>query len=145
MIDLAAYREYWERVAARVKAITGVLPVTVDEQMGKRIQSLPVDSVTLFVLPPVAESSARSADSFRETNRCVIFVMAKYDPQRVTSFSLLEKTQPVIESVKRIMLDDQSAGCAALSIDGSSIDTAPETELYGRFAGWSVGFNAVSY
>jgi hypothetical protein len=144
MINLAEYREYWQSVASRIPELTGILPVTLDEQMGKKIQSLAADSVTLFVLPPLAESTAKSVDAFAEKNQCVIFVMQKYDPQRSTSFSLLERTQPIIERVKMLMLDDQAAGCPIMRVDVSSIDTAPETELYGRFAGWSIGFNVIS-
>lgn len=144
MVNLIHYRQYWERMAARIDSITGVLPITLDEQMGKKIQSLPADSVTLFVLPPLAESSARNADSFREANKCVVFLMAKYDPQRRSSFDVLEQTQPVIDLVKECMMADQSAGCSVMRIDPASVDTAPETELYGRFAGWSIGFNIIS-
>lgn len=145
MINLVQYRQYWERMAQRIGSITGVLPITLDEQMGKKIQSLPADSVTLFVLPPLAESEAKNPDSFREVNKCVVFLMAKYDPQRRSSFEVLEQTQPVIDLVKECMMVDQSTGCPVMKIDVGSIDTAPETELYGRFAGWSIGFNIVSY
>lgn len=145
MINLVQYRQYWERMAERIGSITGVLPITLDEQMGKKIQSLPADSVTLFVLPPLAESEAKNPDSFREVNKCVVFLMAKYDPQRCSSFEVLEQTQPVIDLVKECMMVDQSTGCPVMRIEVGSIDTAPETELYGRFAGWSIGFNIVSY
>lgn len=145
MINLAQYREYWEGVARRIDSVTGVLPVTIDDQMGKKIQSLPADSVTLFVFPPLAESEAKNADNFKELNKCVVFVMAKYDPQRRNSFDLLEQTQPIIDEVKSILLADQRAGCPVMRIDVGSIDTAPETELYGRFAGWSIAFNVTSY
>lgn len=145
MINLIQYRQYWERMADRIGSITGVLPITLDEQMGKKIQSLPAESVTLFVLPPLAESEAKNPDSFKEVNKCVVFLMAKYDPQRRSSFDVLEQTQPVIDLVKGCMMADQSAGCPVMRIDVGSIDTAPETELYGRFAGWSIGFNIISY
>lgn len=144
MINLVQYREYWEGVSRRVGSITGVLPVTIDDQMGKKIQSLPVESVSLFVLPPMAESDSKNADNFKELNRCVVFVMAKYDPQRRSSFSLLEQTQPIVEEVKKVLLGDQRAGCPVMRVDVKSIDTAPETELYGRFAGWSIAFNVTS-
>ena len=75
MINLTAYKEYWERLAQRIPLITGVIPVTVDEAMAKRITSLQKGSVTLFVLPPAAESEAKNIDSFKEENECVVFVM----------------------------------------------------------------------
>lgn len=145
MISLTLYREYWEGVARRVDGVTGVLPITLDEQMGKKIQSLPADSVTLFVLPPLAESDGKNLDAVKEVNKCVVFLMAKYDPQRRSSFDVLEQTQPMIDSVKRMLLDDRRDGCRLMRVDAGSIDTAPETELYGRFAGWSIAFTVTSY
>ena len=145
MINLVQYREYWEGVVRRLDSINGVLPVTIDDQMGKKIQSLPADSITLFVFPPLAESNATSVDNFKEVNKCVVFVMAKYDPQRRSSFDLLEQTQPIIDEVKSLLLGDQRAGCPVMRVEVDSIDTAPETELYGRFAGWSIAFNVTSY
>ena len=144
MVNLKEYREYWERMAACVECVTGVLPVTVDNKMGKKIQALPKDSVTIFVLPPVAESTAMTPDNYREDNKCVIFLLAKYDAQRVDSFTVLEQTQPAIERIKGVMLMDQAAGCPVMRIDVGSLDIAPETELYGGFAGWSIGFNIKS-
>ncbi len=71
--------------------------------------------------------------------------MAKYDPQRCNSFDVLEQTQPIIDEVKSVLLNDQRAGCPIMRVEADSIDTAPETELYGRFAGWSIAFNVTSY
>jgi hypothetical protein len=145
MIDLQLYREYWERMAGRLPGVTSALMVTLDDQMGRKIQQLPADSVTLMVLPPVAESAARDADNRRELNRCVVFVMAKYDPQRVPSWMVLESTQRVAEAVKTAMMADLSSGCPVMAFDPGSVDTAAETELYGRLAGWSIGFNVYSH
>ncbi len=144
MISLTQYREYWQGVAERIEGITDVLPVTVDKSMGDKIKGLPKGSTSLFILPPGAEG-AGGIDSFNEKNMCVVFLMAKYDPQRKTAFELLEETQPLIEKVKAVMLADQSAGCPVMRVDVSSIDTMPETELYGNFAGWSIGFNVKSF
>lgn len=144
MVNLRDYKAYWERVVARVPEITGLLPVTIDDRMGKKIQSLPSASVTLFMFPPLAEADGRTVDSYREKNHCVIFLMAKYDPQRRSSYDLLEQTQPIAESIKMMLLDDYAAGCPILKLDPHSIETAPETELYGCFAGWSMTFNLFS-
>lgn len=142
MINLARYRQYWQNVADRLDSVTGVLPVTIDKEMSRRIQSLRSGSVTLFVFPPMAEGSGKNVDSFSEGNNCVLFVMKKYDPQRQTSFDVLEETQPVAEAVKSLLLDDQRAPCFGFKVELQSIETAPETELFGMFAGWSVAFNA---
>ena len=66
MINLVAYREYWERAASRLDSVTGVLPVAVDKDMAKKIQALPTGSVTLFIIPPGGESESKNPDAFRE-------------------------------------------------------------------------------
>ena len=144
MISLSAYRQYWERVADRLDSLSGMLPVAVDKDMGKKIQALPAGSVTLFVLPPGAESRAQSPDAFREDNQCVVFVMEKYDPQRKTSFATLETSQRAIEEVKTLMLDDLAAGCPVMRFDVSTLNTLPETEFFAGFAGWSIGFKIIT-
>lgn len=144
MIGLKEYREYWERVAARVESITGVLPVAIDKDMGKRIQSLPTGSVTLFVLPPAGQSDSRNPDAFREQNTCVVFVMEKYDPQRRTAFDTLETSQRAIEDLKAEMLADMAMGCPVMRFDVSTLNTMPETEFFAGFAGWSIGFKILT-
>lgn len=144
MISLAKYRKFWETIVSTVPEIQSILPVTIDDHMGKKIQALPADRLTLFMFPPLAESDSRNADAFREVNRCVVFVMSKYDPQRRSSFDLLEEIQPVVETVKSRMLAMSGAACLPFKVDAGSIETAPETELYGRFAGWSLTFTAHS-
>lgn len=144
MINLLQYREYWERVADRLESVTGVLPVAVDKDMGKKIQALPTGSVTLFILPPGGESDSKNPDAFREANQCVVFVMEKYDPQRKTSFAALESSQKAIEEVKALMLDDLAAGCPVMRFDVSTLNTLPETEFFAGFAGWSIGFKIIT-
>lgn len=144
MINLLQYREYWERVADRLESVTGVLPVAVDKDMGKKIQALPTGSVTLFILPPGGESESKNPDAFREANQCVVFVMEKYDPQRKTSFAALESSQKAIEEVKALMLDDLAAGCPVMRFDVSTLNTLPETEFFAGFAGWSIGFKIIT-
>lgn len=144
MINLLQYREYWERIADRLDSITGVLPVAVDKDMGKKIQALPTGSVTLFILPPGGESESKNPDAFREANQCVVFVMEKYDPQRKTSFAALESSQKAIEEVKNLMLDDLAAGCPVMRFDVSTLNTLPETEFFAGFAGWSIGFKIIT-
>ncbi len=144
MINLLQYREYWERVADRLESVTGVLPVAVDKDMGKKIQALPTGSVTLFILPPGGESDSKNPDAFREANQCVVFVMEKYDPQRKTSFAALESSQKAIEEVKTLMLDDLAAGCPVMRFDVSTLNTLPETEFFAGFAGWSIGFKIIT-
>ena len=140
MIRLRDYREYWEGMARRVPELTECMAVTVDEDMAKRIMALPKGSVTLFYLPPGAVSEGGDVDAYREKSECVVFVMEKYDPQRRTSFDVLESTQPAIEAVKGALLADAAMGCPLMRIDAASLSTLPETQFFAGYAGWSLGF-----
>lgn len=142
MIDLQQYEEYWTNVPARVPSVRSVMPVTIDEEMGKIIQNLkPDDCPVLFWIVPSAEGSGTTIDDYREENICVVFVMARYDVQRSRSYEALKRTQPIIEDIKALLLDDVAAGCKLFgSLDLNSINTLPETEFYRSFAGWSIGF-----
>lgn len=140
MINLAEYLEYWGKAVARVPLITGILPVTVDEAMAKKIAALKIGSVTLFVLPPAAESEAKNADNFKEGNECVVFIMEKYDSQRRTTWSVLESSQEAVEKLKTCMLEDLATGCPIMRFDVGTLNTLPETQFFAGFAGWSIGF-----
>lgn len=142
MIALSNYRSYWEGVAQRIEAITATMGVTVDEDMGPRLQNIPAGTATLFWIVPSAQPHKGSdVDNYSEDNICVVFVMVKYDRQRVRAVEALEAVQPVIERVKQMIIDDMAAGCPALAgLDIASLSTIPETGFYGDFAGWSLGF-----
>lgn len=145
MIDLNDYRKFWERVVAdRLPEGTRLLPVTIDREMGKKIQALAPESLTLLMLPPMAKSSGKNVDSFREEADCVVFLMRKYNPQRVQPWDVLADVLPAVEAMKRALLEGCGSPCSRMRLDMSSIETAPETELYGTFAGWSVSFSLIS-
>lgn len=146
MIDLKDYREYWEGVADRIPVITACMGVTVDEDMGHRLQDIPMDTATLFWIVPNAQArKGAGVDDYQEDNTCVIFVMTKYDRQRCRAVQALESVQPVIECIKRLLMEDMGSGCPTLAgLDVGTLSTIPETGFYNDFAGWSLGFTLKS-
>lgn len=142
MIALSLYREYWEGMAARIEAITDTMGVTVDEDMGPRLQDIATGAATLFWIVPSAQPHKGSdVDNYSEDNICVIFVMVKYDRQRQRATDVLEQVQPIIEQLKQTIIDDKAEGCQLLAgLDVTTLSTIPETGFYGDFAGWSLGF-----
>lgn len=142
MIALSSYRSYWEGVAQRIEAITATMGVTVDEDMGPRLQNIPAETATLFWIVPSAQTHKGSdVDNYSEDNICVIFVMVKYDRQRQRATDVLEQVQPIIEQLKQTIIDDMAEGCQVLAgLDVTTLSTIPETGFYGDFAGWSLGF-----
>ena len=131
MIDLKDYREYWEGVANRIPVITSCMGVTVDDEMGHRLQEIAMDTATLFWIVPNAQTrKGAGVDDYQEDNMCVVFVMTKYDRQRRSAVEALERVQPVMEAL-----------CPTLAgLDVGTLSTIPETGFYNDFAGWSLGF-----
>lgn len=146
MIDLKEYREYWESVANRIPVITSCMGVTVDDEMGHRLQEIAMDTATLFWIVPNAQArKGAGVDAYQEDNTCVIFVMTKYDRQRRSAVEALERVQPVMEAIKGLLMDDMAGGCPALAgLDVGTLSTIPETGFYNDFAGWSLGFTLKS-
>lgn len=145
MIRLKDYREFWERVKESTPALTGVMPVTVDEDMARKIKALPQGSITLFWLPPNVEGSGVNVDNFQDINHCIAFIMEKYDPSRKETMTVLEETQEIIERIQAVVLG-MSGSCQdpfILDSNDYKITILPETKFFASFAGWSIGFTAL--
>lgn len=144
MIALAQYRKYWESMVERVDGLREAVPLTVEANMADKVGRIRLeDTPVLFYMPPSAEGKG-NVDSFAEDNLCVVFVMQKYNPRITTGDRVLEETQPVAETVKRLLLADSSTGCHFLNAAPGSMSTLPETEFFGDWAGWSIAFTTQS-
>jgi len=146
MVDLKEYGEYWKNIPNRLPAITRVMGVTVDEEMGPRLQRIKAGEITLFYIVPSAQADKDSdADGYTEENLCVLFLMMKYDPQRTDVVETLATVQEVMEELKAMLMDDYATNCHTLAgLKVPSLSTIPETGFYGNFAGWSLGFTLLT-
>ena len=143
MINLAEYRKYWESLA-ETAGIPKTLAITIDKEMAKKLQAVKRGEIVLFWLPPASRSEGATIDAYKEENSCVLFVMAKYDPLQESSLDCLEKTQPTVELIKAQLIADSGTPCSKIKAEINSIDTMPETDFYGSFAGWSIGFKIIT-
>ena len=144
MVNLKEFGEMWQIAAEQIKEIDGVTGMTADDNMAKHIQMLPQGSVTLFWLPPVADGRGPNADAYEDRNKCIAFVMEKYDPSRRNIMAVLEDTQIAIEKLKGIVLRGLYPGCMGVRLESTDISTMPETHLFAGFAGWSVAFTLLT-
>lgn len=144
MISLKSFREYWEAMVDSVDGLKKSVALSVESNMADKIAKIAKDdSPTLFFLAPSAEGSG-SPDAFQEDNMCVIFIMQKYEPKHMSSEEVLEMVQPVMEAVKSRLLADCRCPCHFMRISDSKISVLPETDLFGNWAGWSIGFTVIS-
>ena len=147
MVNLTDYESYWQGIVRRIPGICSLFFVTVDQDMSRQVSSLePSQLPALFVVVPSARTQGRNVDTMGEVNIAVAFLMQKYDPQREGCFAAIKQIQPLIQQVKRTLLDDAATGCPVLGqVDLESITTLPETDLYGMMAGWSIGLSFFDY
>lgn len=144
MINLKDFRLYWEQMLERVPQLHSVEMISVEANMANKVGKIDAEQTpTLFYMPPTATAMG-GPDSWREENKCVIFIMQKYTPSRQTSAEVLEQVQPVVEAVKRLLVEDAGVPCLIPHINAASIDTLPETEFFANWAGWSVAFDALT-
>lgn len=141
MVNLRAYREYWEQYRQRLPVISRVVMLSVDEDISRTVQTiLPTDTV-LFVLVPQARRIGETPDSWVDRNEAVVIVAEKYDPQRGGSVSCLERLQPVAEALRSMIADDMAAGCPVLGrVDIGSMRVTAVTTWYNTLAGWMTDF-----
>ena len=147
MVNLTDYENYWQSIRQRISGIHSLFFVTVDQDMSHVVASMHHDDTpALFVVIPSARTQGRNVDAMGEVNIAVAFLMQKYDPQREECFQAVKLIQPIIQQVKRTILDDATTGCPVLGqLDLESITTLPETDLYGMMAGWSIAFSFFDY
>jgi len=156
MVNLKALIEYFQGlcwhpsapfkkvadVPGRIRGIKGFVVDTITPESGKKYQGLEKWQLpVLSLLLPTAQSDGSDADSMVERNTVVIILLDKFDPQRKDAVAVCVETQPLIEAVKALMLEDVADGCQLLDgLNLNSFSTMPETGIYGNLAGWSVGF-----
>lgn len=142
MVDLQKYENYWNGIGERIPEIKKIVPATFEPEMSNFVQGLkPEDLPVLFFIIPNAQGKSKDLDSISESNLCVVLIMDKTDPQRKKAYQAQKETQPIVEKIKRQMIEDKAAGCHLFKdLDLSSLSTIPESGFYSVFAGWSIGF-----
>lgn len=132
------------RVAGRIEGLHGFTVDTVDAEAGKKYQGLKREQLpVLGLLLPSAQSNSENVDAVTERNFLVLVLLDKCDPQRKKdAVQTCIETQPIIEAIKRQMIDDKAEGCHMLDrLDIASFTTMPETSVYSSLAGWSLGMS----
>ena len=142
MILLSDFRNFVESIAERIPELVQTVPLTVEANMADKVGAISEDeSPVLFYLPPSAQSTGRP-DAFTEDSMLVLFVMKKYNPRKCTSYEALEAVHPVAEKVKALLVQTAGCSCHFMHIDTGTISTMPETQFFGNWAGWSIGFTS---
>lgn len=149
MVLLKDWRTYWTNLIKVVvneqtakPLINSVHLVTDEGDIQDKIQDIKNNELPfLLVVTPSAKSQGSTADSFTESDLCLIYVLDKEDAHNRTTFELQEELQPVLEALKSQLLEDKD-GCGIMrTLDVGSFQTDPEKKLFSKLTGWSLSFN----
>ena len=141
MVNVKEYREYWEQYKERIPEISEVVPMTVEQDISKKVQGIKANSLVLFMLVPEVKTDGQTVDDYEHKNEGVVILAGKFDPQRGGSYPCIEEIQPIIELVRDSMLEDMGQGCPVLGrIKVNSIKMVPVSTWYNVLAGWMIDF-----
>ena len=144
MISIAKLKQLCESMVGSATGLVAAVPVSVEANMADKVNAVSEDETpVLFYLPPSAQGRGH-VDRFEEENMVVLFVMVRYRPRTSTSFDALAASQPAAEAVKNRLVELAASPCAEIRPDLSSINILPETEFFGNWAGWSIGFTVTT-
>ena len=141
MINLSQYEFFWMGLI-REAAIRSAFFLTSESDIQPRLADISSDAQPfLMVIIPSAKTSGSSQDDVADTNYGLVYVLSKEDRTATDTFTIQKELQPVMENVKKLMIDSKEQCGVMRGLDVSSFHTDPESKLFSRATGWSLSFN----
>ena len=141
MINLSQYEFFWKGLI-REAGIRSAFFLTSESDIQPRLGDISSDAQPfLMVIIPSAKTSGSSQDDVADTNYGLIYVLSKEDRTASDTFTIQKELQPVMENVKKLMIDSKEQCGVMRGLDVSSFHTDPESKLFSRATGWSLSFN----
>ena len=141
MINLSQYELFWKGIMPEA-GIKSVFFLTNESDIQPRLADITSDAQPfLMVIIPSAKTSGSSQDDVADTNYGLIYVLSKEDRTASDTFTIQKELQPVMENVKKLMIDSKEQCGVMRGLDVSSFHTDPESKLFSRATGWSLSFN----
>ena len=140
MINLSQYELFWKGIMPEA-GIKSVFFLTNESDIQPRLADISSDAQPLLmVIIPSAKTSGSSQDDVADTNYGLIYVLSKEDRTATDTFTIQKELQPVMENVKKLMIDSKEQCGVMRGLDVSSFHTDPESRLFTRATGWSLSF-----
>ena len=141
MVNLSQYESFWMGLI-REAGIRSAFFLTSESDIQPRLADISSDAQPfLMVIIPSAKTSGSSQDDVADTNYGLIYVLSKEDRTATDTFTIQKELQPVMENVKKLMIDSKEQCGVMRGLDVSSFHTDPESKLFSRATGWSLSFN----
>ena len=140
MINLTKYETFWNELTDKA-GIKSVFFLTNESDIQPRLADISSDEQPfMMVIIPSAKTSGSSQDDVADTNYGLIYVLSKEDRTATDTFTIQKELQPVMENVKKLMIDSKEQCGVMRGLDVSSFHTDPESRLFTRATGWSLSF-----
>lgn len=143
MINLTQYENYFTGLVEKVPGVKMLKFVTSESEMTDWLADVKTDQQPfLMILIPSAKSTGSSQDDVEEYNMGLIYLLKKTDKGQADGkpFPIQKALQPILEGIKRQMLEDKGQCSVMYGLDVDSFHTDPENTLSSRTAGWSLSF-----
>ena len=140
MINLTKYETFWNELTDKA-GIKSVFFLTNESDIQPRLADISSDEQPfMMVIIPSAKTSGSSQDDVADTNYGLVYVLSKEDRTATDTFTIQKELQPVMENVKKLMIDSKEQCGVMRGLDVSSFHTDPESRLFTRATGWSLSF-----
>ena len=140
MINLTKYETFWNELTDKA-GIKSVFFLTNESDIQPRLADISSDEQPfMMVIIPSAKTSGSSQDDVADTNYGLVYVLSKEDRTATDTFTIQKELQPVMENVKKLMIESKEQCGVMRGLDVSSFHTDPESRLFTRATGWSLSF-----
>ena len=140
MINLSQYELFWKGIMSEA-GIKSVFFLTSESDIQPRLADISSDEQPfMMVIIPSAKTSGSSQDDVADTNYGLVYVLSKEDRTATDTFTIQKELQPVMENVKKLMIESKEQCGIMRDLDVSSFHTDPESKMFSRATGWSLSF-----
>ena len=140
MINLSQYELFWNGLIPKA-GIKSAFFLTSESDIQPRLADISSDAQPfLMAIIPSAKTSGSSQDDVADTNYGLVYVLSKEDRTATDTFTIQKELQPVMENVKKLMIESKEQCGVMRGLDVSSFHTDPESRLFTRATGWSLSF-----
>ena len=140
MINLTKYETFWDELTDKA-GIKSAFFLTNESDIQPRLSDISSDEQPfMMVIIPSAKTSGSSQDDVADTNYGLVYVLSKEDRTATDTFTIQKELQPVMENVKKLMIESKEQCGVMRGLDVSSFHTDPESRLFTRATGWSLSF-----
>ena len=140
MINLTQYELFWKGIMPEA-GIKSVFFLTSESDIQPRLADISSDAQPfMMVIIPSAKTTGSSQDDVADTNYGLVYVLSKEDRTATDTFTIQKELQPVMENVKKLMIESKEQCGVMRGLDVSSFHTDPESKMFSRATGWSLSF-----